>query len=82
MDPDFVFQSMMEVIVINDFEQAKISAISDMNKISDNSLSNMLIMNANTDIELIKIMAGFSVMSEKVKQYYTNPEKAISDYRK
>jgi mevalonate pyrophosphate decarboxylase len=80
MEPDFVFQRMMEYIVKNDFNNAKISAMNDMNKISDNCLSSMLIMSANTDIELIKTMAGFAIMSDKVKQYYTNPEKAIVDY--
>ena len=80
MEPDFVFQRMMEYIVKNDFDTAKVSIMNDMNKISDSCLSSMIIMRANTDIELIKIVAGFSIMSDKVKQYYNNPEKAIIDY--
>ena len=80
MEPDFVFERMMEYIVKNDFNTAKISAMNDMNKISDNCLSSIIIMSANTDIELIKTMADFAIMSDKVKQYYTNPEKAIVDY--
>ena len=82
MDPDFVFERMMECIVRNDLNEAKASAISDMNKINDNPLSNMIIMGANTETDLIKKMAGFSIMSDKVKQYYTNPQKAIDDYSK
>ena len=82
MDPDFIFQRMMECIVNNDFNEAKASAISDMNKINDSPFSSMIIMNANTKTELIKQMAGFTIMSDKVKQYYNNPQKAIRDYSK
>ena len=80
MEPDFVFQRMMEYIVKNDFDTAKVSIMNDMNKISDSSISSMLVMKAETDIELIKIVAGFAIMSDKVKQYYNNPDKAIVDY--
>lgn len=82
MGPDFVFERMMEYIIKNDLNQAKASAISDMSKINDNPLTDMIIMGANTEIELIKQMAGFTIMSDKVKQYYNNPQKAISDYYK
>ena len=82
MDPDFIFQRMMEYIVNNDFNQAKASAINDMNKINNSPLPSMVIMNANTETELIKQMAGFTIMSDKVKQYYNNPQKAIRDYSK
>ena len=54
--------------------------MNDMNKISDSGMSSMIIMRANTDVELIKTMAGFAIISDKVKQYYNNPEKAIIDY--
>ena len=82
MDPDFVFERMMEYIIKNDLNQAKASAISDMNKINDNPLTSMIIMSANTETDLIKQISGFTMMSDKVKQYYNNPQKAISDYSK
>ena len=80
MNPDFVFERMMEYVVQNDFKTARASALSDMNKIDNNPLSNMLIMTARNNIELIKVMAGFAIMSEKIKQYYYEPEKAITNY--
>lgn len=82
MNSDFVFERMMEYILKNDLNQAKASAASDMNKINDNPLSNMIIMGANTETDLIKRIAGFTIMSDKVKQYYNNPQKAIDDYSK
>jgi len=82
MNPDFVFERMMEYIIKNDLNQAKASAISDMNKINDNPLTSMIIMSANTETDLIKQISGFTMMSDKVKQYYNNPQKAISDYSK
>ena len=82
MDPDFVFERMMEYIIKNDLNQAKASAISDMNKINENPLTSMIIMSANTETDLIKQISGFTMMSDKVKQYYNNPQKAISDYSK
>ena len=82
MDPDFVFERMMEYIIKNDLNQAKASAMSDMNKINDNPLTSMIIMGANTETDLIKQISGFTMMSDKVKQYYNNPQKAISDYSK
>ena len=82
MEPDFVFERMMEYIIKNDLNQAKASAISDMNKINDNPLTSMIIMGANTETDLIKQISGFTIMSDKVKQYYNNPQKAISDYSK
>ena len=80
MGPDFVFERMMEYIIKNDLNQAKASAMSDMNKINDNPLTSMIIMGANTETDLIKQISGFTMMSDKVKQYYNNPQKAISDY--
>ena len=49
MGPDFVFERMMEYIIKNDLNQAKASAMSDMNKINDNPLTSMIIMGANTE---------------------------------
>ena len=82
MSSDWVFEKMMKYIVKDDFKNAKNSALSDMNKFDNNSLSSMLILTAKKNIELIKIMAGFATMSENIKQYYTTPEKAINDYNK
>ena len=83
MDPDFVFERMMDYIIRNDLNEAKASAISDMNKMNDNYSSYIIIiMNARTKTELIKVMAGFTIMSDKVKEYYNNPQKAIIDYSK
>ena len=81
MTPDFLFQRMMQLILQKKFEEAKASAISDMNKVGEvSSLSIMLIMTAKNNEELIKVVAAFSIMSDEVKQYYTNPQKALVDY--
>ena len=82
MTSDHVFRTMMEYILKNDFRNAQLSAMSDMLKYDDNNLSGMIIMTAKNQLELIKIMAGFATMSDGIKEYYNNPEKAINDYRK
>ena len=81
MTPDLLFQRMMQLILQNNLKEAKASAISDMNKVGKiNSLSAIMIMIAKNDIELIKVVADFDIMSNEVKQYYTNPQKAFVDY--
>ena len=81
MNSDWVFDRMMPYLINNDFKNAKNSAISDMNKYDDNPLSFMIINTATDNDKLIKIMAGFSSMSDKIKVYESNPEKAYIDYK-
>ena len=80
MENELIFNRMMENIVRNNFQLAKLTAISDINKLIKDDSSYKKIMNANNSIELIKIMSSFSIMSEKIKEYNSNPEKAIDDY--
>lgn len=81
MNSDWVFDRMMPYLINNDFKNAKNSAISDMNKYDDNPLSFMIINTATDNDKLIKIMAGFSSMSDKIKVYESIPEKAYIDYK-
>ena len=69
MENELIFNRMMENIVRNNFQLAKLTAISDINKLIKDDSSYKKIMNANNSIELIKIMSSFSIMSEKIKEY-------------
>ena len=82
MDNDFIFKRMMVHILENKFEEARSSIISDISKIDNNPASGMIIMSSKDSMELIKNVAGFYFMSEKVQTYYNNPEKALIDYNK
>ena len=82
MDNNFIFKRMMEYILENNFEEARRSILSDISKIDNNPLSGMIIMSSENSIDLIKNVAGFYFMSEKVQTYYNNPEKALIDYNK
>ncbi len=33
-------------------------------------------------VKLIKNASGFAFMSDKIKKYYENPKKALTDYKK
>ena len=81
MNSEFIFKRMMEYIIENKFEQAKMSILSDISKIDSNPLSSMIIMTSKNSIELIKNVSGFAFMSKKIKSYYENPEKALNDYK-
>ena len=39
-------------------------------------------MSSKNSKELIKNASGFCFMSDKIKKYYENPEKALIDYKK
>lgn len=80
MENELIFNRMMENIIRNNFQLAKLTAISDINKLIKDNSSYKKIMNAKNSIELIKIMSNFSIMSDKIKEYNSNPEKAINDY--
>ena len=80
MDNDFIFKRMMEYINESNFEEARNSILSDISKIDDNPISSMIIMSSQNDKELIKNVAGFHFMSERIQRYYNNPEKALNDY--
>lgn len=83
---DWVFERMMAEFIRdgfeNGFKNAKLSAQSDMTKLGDECalLNFMTINSANDAKSLIRIVAGFTSMSENVQQYYKNPEKAMHDY--
>ena len=81
MNSDFIFNRMMEYIIKDDFDNAKRSAISDISKQNENPISFMIINTAKDNLELIKIMAGFNSMNNKIKNYYNNPEQALIDYK-
>lgn len=81
MDNEFIFRRMMEYILRNDFENARSSIVSDISKIDNNPLSGMIIMSSQDSIELIKNVAGFPFMNEKIQTYYNNPQKALNDYK-
>ena len=83
MDGDFIFKRMMDYIIIeNNFEDARKSILSDISKIDNNPMAGMIIMSSKNSIELIKNAAGFAFMGKNIQKYYTNPEKALIDYKK
>ena len=82
MDNDYIFKRMMDYIIEDNFEEARMSILSDISKIDNNPMGSMIIMSSKNIIELIKNTSGFSFMSENIKKYYFNPEKALIDYKK
>ena len=82
MDNDYIFKRMMDYIIEDNFEEARMSILSDISKIDNNPMGSMIIMSSKNIIELIKNTSGFSFMSENIKKYYSNPEKALIDYKK
>ena len=50
MDSEFIFKRMMEYIIENKFEQAKMSILSDISKIDSNPLSSMIIMTSKNEL--------------------------------
>ena len=77
MDNEFIFRRLMEYILRNDFENARTSIVSDISKIDNIPLSGMIIMSSKDSIELIKNVAGFPFMNEKIQTYYNNPQKSF-----
>ena len=83
MNPNFIFERMMEYIIKDDFRNAKLSIMSDITKMKEyNPIYSMSLLCANNNLELIKGVAGISFMSKDIQKYYTNPELAISEYKK
>ena len=82
MNSDWVFNKTMRNILDNkvSLETAKLTAKADMVKVSSNTLTNMIIDSCQTELELIKNMAGFMSMSSSIQKYYTNPKQALIDY--
>ena len=78
---EFIFKRMMDYILKDDFHNAKMSIMSDLSKIDNNPLTNVVIMSSQDVISLIKNAAGFHFMSQNIQQYYDNPEKALIDYK-
>ena len=72
---------MMDYILNDDFNNAKMSIMSDLSKIDSNPLTSVVIMSSQDPISLIKNAAGFHFMSQNIQQYYDNPEKALIDYK-
>jgi len=82
MDNDIFFKRMMDYIIEDKFDEARKSILSDISKIDNNPMGGMIIMSSKNTIELIKNASGFAFMSDKIKKYYENPEKALADYKK
>ena len=78
---EFIFKRMMDYILKDDFHNAKMSIMSDLSKIDNNPLTNVVIMSSQDAISLIKNVAGFHLMSQNIQQYYDNPENALIDYK-
>ena len=78
---EFIFKRMMDYILNDDFNNAKMSIMSDLSKIDENQLTSRVIMPSQDAISLIKNVAGFHLMSQNIQQYYDNPEKALIDYK-
>ena len=78
---EFIFKRMMDYILNDDFNNAKMSIMSDLSKIDENPLTSRVIMSSQDAISLIKNVAGFNLMSQNIQQYYDNPEKALIDYK-
>ena len=51
MEPSFIFERMMKYVIEDDFKNAKASIVSDINKIDNNPLSCMIIMNADNYLD-------------------------------
>lgn len=81
---EFVFRRFIDYLNKNDINNAKFSAISDIQKFEQfemNGLGIAIIMNSKNSDDLIKAIAGFHfVEGTSFKQYYKNPQKAIEDY--
>ena len=82
MNNDFIFKRMMDYIIQDKFQEARMSILSDISKIDNNPMGGMIIMSSKNSIELIKNASGFAFMSDKIKKYYENPKKALTDYKK
>ena len=82
MNSDWVFHQTMRNILDNkvSLETSKLTAKADMVKVTSNTLTNMIIDSCQTELELIKNMAGFMSMSSSIQKYYTNPKQALIDY--
>ena len=82
MNSDWVFNKTMRNILDTkvSLETAKLTAKADMVKVSSNTLTNVIIDSCQTELELIKNMAGFMSMSSSIQKYYTNPKQALIDY--
>jgi len=78
---EFIFKRMMDYILKDEFNNAKMSIMSDLSKMDDKPLTSMIIMSSQDPISLIKNAAGVHFMSENIQQYYNNPEKALIDYK-
>ena len=77
-----IFLRMMYYINNDDLIQARTSVLSDISKIDKNPLNFPIIMSSKDNLELIKNVAGFCFMNEKIQKYYEDPEKAFRDYPK
>jgi len=82
MDCELIFERMMKYIIEDNFNEARMSILSDISKIDNNPMGGMIIMSSKNSIELIKNASGFAFMSDKIKKYYENPKKALTDYKK
>ena len=82
MNPNFIFERMMEYIINDDFTNARLSIMSDITKMDDyKPIYGMHLLSANNNLELIIGAAGFSFMSKDINKYYANPKLAISEYK-